>query len=51
MAALLQGRDLMAAGFKPGLAFGVALKAAYEAQLDDESLDIPALLEIARPLL
>jgi tRNA nucleotidyltransferase (CCA-adding enzyme) len=31
---LLQGRDLIAAGHKPGPAFGKALAAAYEAQLD-----------------
>ena len=49
VAALLQGRDLIAAGYKPGRTFSIALKAAYEAQLDDDTLDIPALVEIARP--
>ncbi len=31
---LVQGRDLIALGMKPGVAFGTILKAAYEAQLD-----------------
>ena len=31
---LVQGRDLIALGMKPGVAFGKILKAAYEAQLD-----------------
>ena len=31
---LLQGRDLIAKGMKPGQEFGIILKKAYEAQLD-----------------
>jgi len=31
---LVQGRDLIALGMKPGVEFGKVLKAAYEAQLD-----------------
>jgi len=44
---LLMGRDLIEAGFKPGPDFGVALKAAYEAQLDDEELTKHDLLMVA----
>ena len=35
---LVQGRDLIALGMKPGVAFGRILKAAYEAQLDGRFL-------------
>lgn len=44
---VLQGRHLIAAGFKPGKHFGAALRSAYEAQIDDESLDVDSLLKIA----
>ena len=47
VAPILQGRDLIAAGIKPGKHMGVALKAAHEAQLDDESLSKEDLLEVA----
>ena len=33
---IVQGRDLVARGMKPGVEFGRILKAAYEAQLDGE---------------
>ena len=35
---LVQGRDLIALGMKPGVEFGRILKAAYEAQLDGKFL-------------
>jgi tRNA nucleotidyltransferase (CCA-adding enzyme) len=44
----LLGRDLINAGFKPGTRFGVMLGAAYEAQLEDDSLSKDDLLVIAR---
>jgi tRNA nucleotidyltransferase (CCA-adding enzyme) len=44
---VLQGRDLIGAGIKPGPHMGVALKAAFEAQLEDEALDREALLSVA----
>ena len=43
----LMGRHLIAAGLKPGPEFGPKLKVAYEAQLDDDSLGVDHLLEIA----
>ena len=46
-AKVLQGRDLIGAGIKPGPHMGVALKAAFEAQLEDEALDREALLSVA----
>lgn len=46
---LLQGRDLIKAGLKPGPHFGDRLKAAYEAQLNGEE-DLDMLLEIAKNL-
>ena len=36
---IVQGRDLIALGMKPGVAFGKILKAAYEAQLDGAFAD------------
>ncbi len=45
---LLQGRDLIAAGMKPGVHFGTMLHAAYEAQLEDDTLSKDDLLRIAR---
>ena len=35
---IVQGRDLIALGMKPGVGFGKILKAAYEAQLDGKFL-------------
>ena len=37
---IVQGRDLIALGMKPGVEFGRILKAAYEAQLDGEFTDL-----------
>lgn len=37
---LVQGRDLIALGLKPGVEFGKILKAAYEAQLDGKFTDL-----------
>ena len=37
---LVQGRDLIALGMKPGVEFGRILKAAYEAQLDGAFSDL-----------
>lgn len=48
---LLQGRHLIAAGYKPGPNFGRALRAAYDAQIEDMNLDEDALLTIAVPML
>lgn len=43
----LLGRHLIETGMKPGPAFGVGLKAAYEAQLDNDELSLEELLKIA----
>jgi len=43
---LLQGRDLIKAGLKPGPTFGKALEAAYQAQLDGD-VDPDSLLKVA----
>ncbi len=43
----LMGRHLIDAGLKPGPEFGKILKVAYEAQLDDDSLDVEQLLKLA----
>ena len=43
----LMGRHLIEAGLQPGPSFSPCLKRAYEAQLDDDSLGIPELLELA----
>jgi len=45
--ALIQGRDLIQAGIKPGPLMGKALKAAHEAQLDDDKLADDQLIIIA----
>ena len=37
---IVQGRDLIALGMKPGVEFGRILKAAYEAQLDGRFMDL-----------
>ena len=37
---IVQGRDLLALGMKPGVEFGRILKAAYEAQLDGKFNDL-----------
>ena len=37
---IVQGRDLIALGMKPGVEFGRILKAAYEAQLDGKFTDL-----------
>ena len=42
---LVQGRDLIALGMKPGVEFGRILKAAYEAQLDGKFTDIKGGIE------
>jgi len=44
---ILQGKDLIFAGLKPGPNFSVRLKAAHEAQLDNENLEREELLQIA----
>lgn len=43
----IQGRDLIQAGFKPGVAFKPALAAAFEAQLDRPEASDSELLQIA----
>ena len=47
---LVQGRDLIALGMKPGVAFGKILKAAYEAQLDGRFFDLDGALDYVRGL-
>ena len=42
---IVQGRDLIALGMKPGVEFGKILKAAYEAQLDGEFADLKGGIE------
>ncbi|MCR5414430.1 MAG: polynucleotide adenylyltransferase [Kiritimatiellae bacterium] len=42
---ILQGRDLIARGFKPGARFGKWLAAAFEAQLDGAFSDLPGAFE------
>ena len=42
---LVQGRDLIALGMKPGVEFGRILKAAYEAQLDGKFTDLKGGIE------
>ena len=42
---IVQGRDLIALGMKPGVEFGRILKAAYEAQLDGKFHDLKGGLE------
>jgi len=45
---LVQGRDLIALGLKPGVRFGSILKAAYEAQLDGAFPDVAGGLAYLR---
>ena len=45
---IVQGRDLIAIGLKPGVAFGGLLKAAYEAQLDGAFSDLPGGIAFIR---
>ena len=47
IAPVVFGRHLIAAGFEPGPAFGPALEAAYDAQIDDPELSLDALVDIA----
>ena len=42
---IVQGRDLIAVGMKPGVEFGRILKAAYEAQLDGKFNDLKGGIE------
>jgi len=44
---ILLGRHLITAGHEPGKHFGAALRSAFEAQIDDESLGVDSLLKIA----
>ena len=45
---IVQGRDLIALGMKPGVEFGRILKAAYEAQLDGQFFDLKGGIEYVR---
>ena len=45
---IVQGRDLIALGMKPGVEFGKILKAAYEAQLDGKFTDLKGGLKYVR---
>ena len=47
---IVQGRDLIALGMKPGVEFGRILKAAYEAQLDGKFSDIKGGIEYVKKL-
>ena len=47
---IVQGRDLIALGMKPGVEFGRLLKAAYEAQLDGKFADLEGGVEYVRSL-
>lgn len=47
---IVQGRDLIALGMKPGVGFGRILKAAYEAQLDGKFTDLEGGLAYVRAL-
>ncbi|MBQ0031906.1 MAG: polynucleotide adenylyltransferase, partial [bacterium] len=47
---IVQGRDLIALGMKPGVEFGRILKAAYEAQLDGAFGDLEGGVEYVRSL-
>jgi tRNA nucleotidyltransferase (CCA-adding enzyme) len=47
MTPIIQGRDLIHAGLQPGEHFGVALKAAFEAQIDNPGWTKEQLLDIA----
>ena len=45
---IVQGRDLIALGMKPGVEFGRILKAAYEAQLDGKFNDLKGGIEYVK---
>ena len=45
---IVQGRDLIALGMKPGVEFGRILKAAYEAQLDGKFLTLEDGIKFVR---
>ena len=45
---IVQGRDLIALGMKPGVEFGRILKAAYEAQLDGKFTDLKGGMKYVR---
>ena len=47
---IVQGRDLIALGMKPGVEFGKILKAAYEAQLDGKFLTLEDGVKFVRGL-
>ena len=47
---IVQGRDLIVLGMKPGVGFGRILKAAYEAQLDGKFTDLEGGLAYVRAL-
>ena len=47
IAPILMGRHLIQEGVKPGPHFTPMLQAAFDAQIDDESLNVDALLKIA----
>ena len=47
---IVQGRDLIALGMKPGVEFGRILKAAYEAQLDGKFSDLKGGIEYVQKL-
>ena len=44
---ILMGRHLIAAGVEPGPRFGPALRSAFEAQIEDDSLGVDDLLKVA----
>ena len=45
---IVQGRDLIALGMRPGVEFGRILKAAYEAQLDGKFSDLRGGIDFVR---
>ena len=47
---IVQGRDLIALGMKPGVAFGEILRRCYEAQMDGAFFDIEHGIEYIRSL-
>ena len=47
---IVQGRDLIALGMKPGVEFGRILKAAYEAQLDGKFNDLKGGIKYVQKL-
>ena len=48
---LVQGRDLIALGLKPGVAFGRILKKAYNAQLDGRFTDLKGGIDYVRKII